>query len=208
MLSDVPLHLMHSHYHNHGCMTQKKKEDGQFIKQAQKDPQAYEWLYKKYAVKLYAYFWHRVSHQKEIAEDLVQETFVKALEHLSSFKDRGYSYFTYLSKIGHNLLVNYYKSKKPISLEHTPEISVDSMKEIEQSIDSKGVWSAVQKLTKNSREAIILRYQNGLSIREIAHVMKKTENAVKLLLSRARKRLLRTLSAADFGKLQRQHFVA
>lgn len=163
--------------------------DTDIIKQAKIDPKFFHEVYVKYADKVYNYFWYRTGHQKDIAEDLMQETFIKAFQHLSKFQIRGYSYLTYLMTIAHNILVNYYRSHKMISLEHIGDIPVEITDTVNRKLEAEKLWKAVQDLSTPERDAILMRYQKEMPIKEIARVMGKTENAVKLILSRTRKKL-------------------
>lgn len=165
------------------------QDDQLLIKKAKTSPEAFELLYKKYAGNIYNYFWYRVGHQSEVAEDLMQETFLRAFAHLPKFKKRGYSYLTFLYRIAHNLLVNYYRTPRAISLESVGPVPVEITQQIEKKLEAENLWRAVQQLSPNEKSAILLRYKEGWSIRKIARSMGKTENAVKLLLSRSRKKL-------------------
>ena len=167
-------------------------EDKKLISQAQEDEQAYEKLYQKYTRKIYAYFWYRVGHHKETAEDLTQETFLLAFRDIKRFEFRGYSYFSYLLRVAHNLLVNYYRKAKPLPLpeiEKLPAEFTEDVHDIEQRVDSLTIWKAMEEMPINEQNALILFYWDDLPVREISEIMGKSENAVKLLLSRGRKRL-------------------
>jgi len=167
------------------------KDDFKNITNSKTKPEFFGELYKKYADKVYSYFWYRVGHDKDLAEDLMQETFIRAFQHRKKFRIRKYSYLTYLLTIAHNLLIDYYRKPKAISIESVgeipDEITIDQ-KYVEK--ESAGIlWRAVQQLSDSEKSAILHFYQNGKKIKEIAQVMGKSENAVKLLLSRARKKL-------------------
>lgn len=166
-----------------------QKSDIEIIKRAKVDHQVFKEIYIKYADRVYNYFWYRTGHQKDIAEDLMQETFIRAFQHLSKFQIRGYSYLTYLMTIAHNILVNYYRTHKLISLEEMGDVPVEITQTIDRKIEAEMLWKAVQNLSTLERDAILMRYQKEMPIKEIARVMAKTENAVKLLLSRTRKKL-------------------
>lgn len=168
-------------------------DDRALLKQAQQNAEEYGPLYEKYMEKVYRYFWHRTGRQRELAEDCMQETFLRAFKHVSSFTDKGVSYFSYLLTIAHNLLVNHYRwseQNKAVSLDDAPEAAFAFFPhDLEDHLDSDVIWSAVSELTANEREILSLRYQQELSIREIAAAKQKSENAVKLILSRAKKKL-------------------
>ncbi len=171
------------------------EEDIEILKRAKVNSQIFEELYRKYADKVYNYFWYRTGHQKDVAEDLMQETFYRAFKHLSRFQIRGYSYLTYLLTIAHNILANYYRSKKMIPLSELGEIGEDFdvpaeiTDSLERKAEAEGLWRAIQDLSPSERDALLMRYQKEMSIREITRIMNRSENAVKLILSRARKKL-------------------
>lgn len=167
-----------------------KKTDAELVKNAKQNKEEFDALYKRYIEKIYNYFWYRVGHDQDVAEDLAQETFVRAYQALPQFKVTKKSYLSYLLTIAHNLLVNYYRSPKPISIEAT---GVDVPEEIWSTIETKdnirSMWRAVQQLPPNEQDILYLKYQEGYNISEIAEIIGKSENAVKLSLSRIRKKL-------------------
>jgi RNA polymerase sigma-70 factor, ECF subfamily len=169
------------------------QEDKNLIAEAKKEPKKFEKIYRKYSNKVFNYFWYRTGHNKDIAEDLMQETFVRAYTHLPKFTNRGYSYLTYLFTIAHNILVDYYRKPKTVpldSLEAMPEeILQDFKEEAERGYDAESLWKLIQTLSPKERDLVLMRYWNDMSIKEIATVLGSTENAVKLALSRLRKRL-------------------
>mgnify|MGYP001569987341 FL=1 len=168
-------------------------DDRELLERAKAHPENFEPLYTKYTGRIYNYFWFRVGFQKELAEDCMQETFLRAYKHLSGFTDKGISYFSYLLTIAHNLLVNYYRQNentKTVSLDDVDVAVFDSL-EIgsEQQERSNALWTAVASLSQGEREILMLRYQKDLPIKDIAAQLGKSENAVKLVISRAKKKL-------------------
>lgn len=167
-----------------------KKTDAELVKNAKQDKVQFEALYKRYIDKVYNYFWYRVGHDQDVAEDLAQETFVRAYQALSRFKMTEKSYFSYLLAIAHNLLVNHYRKPQPISIEAT---GVDVPEEIWSDIETKdnlrSIWRAIQQLPAKERDILYLKYQKGYKVADIARIVGKSENAVKLTLSRVRKKL-------------------
>lgn len=170
----------------------KKGEDRKLILVAQKDPRAFRELYSKYEKNVYKYFLFRVDKNNHIAEDLTQDTFYRALKYLKTFRITGASYLTYLLRIAHNILVNYYRRKKAISIE---DIAEPRAKEDYMILFEKyTIWESVEGLIESEKQIIIMKYKEGLSVREISVVLNKSENAVKLHLSRARKKLKQHLT--------------
>ena len=106
------------------------------------------------------------AHNKEIAEDLMQQTFLKAFQHLQEFEVRDASYLTYLLKIAHNTLVNYYRVPKPIPLSLLHEIPGESSFRIHKRHDATLLWRAVRQRPEAEKNALLLKYQKELSIIE------------------------------------------
>jgi len=170
----------------------EERLDAALVAEAKEDPRRFEALYNKYAQKVYNFFFHRLKGHQEIAEDLTQETFLKAFEHLPRFRTRGYSYLTYLLTIARNLLINYYKKHKDLPLDSVvdPENIPDKRKSKAVGSDKMDIlWHAIYELSLQERDILLLRYHKDLSIREVAHVIGKSENATTLALSRIRKKL-------------------
>ncbi len=164
--------------------------DKAIIAAAKKEPHLYEQIYRRYASKVFNYFWYRLGHDYELAEDLMQETFVRAFAYLPKWRQRGYSYLTYLLTIAHNLLVSYLRRKRTtISLEQLVDVPAEVTRGVEKKLAAEKLWRAVQELSPNERDALLLYYREGLPVKEIAVVMGKTPNAVKIYLTRARQKL-------------------
>jgi len=176
-------------------------KDITLVEKAKKDHSQYEALYKKYAQKVFNYIWYRVGHQKEVAEDLMQETFMKAYKALPRFRLRSYSYYSYLLTIAHNLLVNYYRKPKIIPfLESISKAPVEIIRNVEKKFEAEQLWRAIQQLPQQDKDILLLRYQKEMPIKNIACIISKSENAVKLSLSRIRKKLAKHPYLQDIAK--------
>jgi len=163
-----------------------RSNDKNLIHRAQKDHEEFSALYEKYHQRIFEYLYNRLDHDQKTAEDILQETFLKAFEHLNDFQISNATYLTYLFKIAHNLLVNHYrKVKNP-----TPHAILDFQENLESNkILKQQIWQEVSKLSKTEAQAFTLRYRDDLAIRKIAEQINKSENATKLILSRARKKI-------------------
>lgn len=183
-------------------------EDTKLVEIAKQNPKAYEDLYKKYADKVFNYFWYRTGHDKALAEDLMQETFLKAFQNLSKFRIRGYSYLTYLLTIARHLLIDHYRKPTSVPIEDVEDIPYEVTDEIERKSDAEALWHAIQDLPASNRDVLLMRYQDEKSIKDIATITESTENAVKLNLSRTRKKLAShpyLKDMAGFGQKRRAY---
>lgn len=164
-------------------------EDIQLVALAKNNPKEYAKLYTKYSDKVFNYFWYRTGHDKMLSEDLMQETFLRAFQHLKHFNNRGYSYLTYLITIAHNVLVDHYRKPKSVPFEAIEDIPYEITEDLERKYDGEALWRAIQDLPQSNRDKLLMRYQQDMSIKDIATATSTTENAVKLSLSRTRKKL-------------------
>ena len=171
------------------------QEDLILIDKARSNKEDFGLIYAKYRGAVFAYLLKRVDHNKEIADDLAEETFLHALESLPHFAPTGKSYLSYLLTIAHNALLNYYRTKKPVALDECESIITSGSEEevlerAEIHQEAEAVISAIHKLDHVGEQLLSLRYENGLSIKGIAKIIHKTPNAVKLALSRYRRKII------------------
>jgi RNA polymerase sigma-70 factor (ECF subfamily) len=165
-------------------------KDALLIEEAQKNNINFDVLYNKYKDKIFNYFLYRVGRNYDNAEELTQETFLKAFKALNRFVIQDCSYLTYLLKIAHNLLVNHYRSAKLVLKESVEDDRITTIDHVETKLEAEKVWEEASKeLTVAEERAMRLRYQNDLAVKDIAIDMQRTSNAVKLLLCHARKKL-------------------
>lgn len=157
-------------------------------------------VYETYADKIYKYFWYRSGQNAAEAEDLMQETFLRAYKKLSLYEERGVPYFFYLLTIARNLLINFYRKPKAVQIEESFDIVDHKSKNVGQKVDADILWNAVQTLNMNEQKAINMYYREDMPIKQVASHMKKTENAVKLILSRGRKKLMNHPSFRDLDQ--------
>jgi RNA polymerase sigma-70 factor (ECF subfamily) len=170
-------------------------EELKFVEKVQKDPSLFGVLYTKYLKRVYAFFWHRVGKSKAIAEELMQETFLKAFRALPKFQRASVSYFSYLMRIARNLLTTYYRKKKTVHLEELSDLPGANAADVEEGIEISRMWEFAGKLPDESRRILAMRYKDGLAIQEISAATGKTENAVKIILARSRKHISKKMNA-------------
>jgi len=187
------------------------QEDLILIEKARNNKEDFGLIYTKYRNTVYGYFLKRTDRNEEIANDLTEETFLRALESLSHFEPTGKSYLSYLLTIAHNILLNYYRTKKPVALDEYEKImssgsEEEALNHIEVHQEAEAVIGAIHKLDHTGEEILSLRYEKEFSIKKIAKIIHKTPNAVKLALSRYRKKLIDDPSVASIAEeFKRKH---
>lgn len=154
-------------------------------------------VYQQYAGKVFQYLWYRVGNNRAVAEDLMQETFLRALERLPYYTQRGYSYLTYLITIAHNQLMNYFRRPTTLSLEEAYYLAVDTTKDVERRLLAEHIWQYTRHLSPTERKIFGLYYRQDASVKKIAQQVNKSENAVKLILVRSRRKIRRLLERKE-----------
>lgn len=155
----------------------------------------FEKFYQTHLDKVYRFVFFRVSANKELAEDLVSEIFMKALEHFETY-DPKISQSAWIMTICKNHMANYYRDKKPVgSLPEETDENVDSFwlnlasRAFKKESIKKEIYELLAKLDENTREIVTFHYIFGYSYLEIAEMKGMTETAVKVAAHRAIKKL-------------------
>lgn len=143
-------------------------------------------IYDAYFRKIYDYAYYRTMNTSE-AEEITSQTFLSALEKIGSFEYRDIPIGVWLYKIASNALVDLYRRNGRL-VELPENYYDDSNPEIEQIVlgrsEKEQLTQQLNHLPPLQQQAIVLRYYQDLSHKEIAQVMDKTEGAVKQLLHR------------------------
>ena len=146
-------------------------------------------VYEKYHRELYLYI-YSLSRNHHIAEDLTQETFLKAL--LSLPEEHG-NIRAWLYMVARNLFFNYReKASRNVSLEEEMKRSDEEKDLLANVIENERklqLYQALQKLDMKKREILLLQYFGDLSQKEIAAVLHITPENVRVLAYRAKKEL-------------------
>lgn len=180
-----------------------KLTETRLIRKAQAgDAQAIEALIRGHQDALYA-FMLRMSGRVDVAEDMVQEAFVRVIRNLDRFDTR-FRFSTWLFTIARRLYVNHMQKLRP-----SPD--TDAVGEMGDPGDSPGGMSARGESLSNlrqvidealtvlsplQREIILLFHQQSWSITEIGRHLDMPEGTVKSHLHRARRRMQRAIAAS------------
>jgi RNA polymerase sigma-70 factor (ECF subfamily) len=178
---------------DHMTSNQQTSIDDELIARSVKgDAQAFGDLYERYLVSIYRYIYARIGEVRE-AEDLTETVFVKAWQALPTFKREKASFRTWLFRVAHNLMVDYYRTfKEEIELPEEDTLQSPSPQPEEDVIameDSVHLSTAIWKLNPLHQEVLTLRFVNEMSHKETAEVMGKSVGAVRVLQHRALKAL-------------------
>ncbi len=172
------------------------------VKAKQGDSRAYESLVKKYQRSIY-YLCHRMTGVHQSADDLSQETFVKAFFALSRFKEE-MSFFAWIRRIAVNSTLNYLKLRnreKPLPENNPGPAGNPSLhtalpeKRLEYKRMEQTYQEALHSLPSDQRAIFILKVCEDLSYHDIAQTLKIPQGTVMSRLSRARQKLKQAMAS-------------
>lgn len=149
---------------------------------------------------------HRMVRDRELAEDLSQEAFVRALNNLNRY-DPSYKFSSWLFKIAYNLTVDHLRKREleTVSIHGAPDaVTADAQEATSIAVESpderpdqlaearelgEEIEAAIATLRPEYRTAILLRHVEGHAYEEIAEIMEVPLGTVKTYIHRARKEL-------------------
>ena len=166
--------------------------DAALVRAAQAgDARAFGELYERYRQPLYRYCLARSSSPHE-AEDLVSEVFLKAMESLARYRDRGLPFIAFLYRVARNAAIDRGRKDRGSSLFDMtiePRSSVDVEGDAARASDMDTVLGALRKIKPEYREVILLRFVEGYSAADVATLLDKAEKAIWNLQQRGLERL-------------------
>ena len=177
-------------------VTNVTEDTTQKIKRSSSAELDFSELFRQYYARIYNYVRYRVD-ALEDAEDLVGVVFEKAYAHRAQFDAGKGSFSTWLFRIAHNELANYYRSRQRragweawnelpadlVTAEALPETKLIRQEQISQ------LLRGLAQLSERDREVISLKFAGRLSNQEIGQIMDLKEKTVSVVLLRAMRRL-------------------
>ncbi|MGQ9490327.1 MAG: sigma-70 family RNA polymerase sigma factor [Anaerolineae bacterium] len=165
-------------------------QDALLERARQADPAALTALYDRYVNKIYSYVYHCVG-SAELAEDITGQVFMRMLEAIKAGRPWQTSFFGWLYRIAHNLVIDHYRERSRASFVDIDEAAPvqahegDPFQSVETQMNKARLHAALALITEEQAQVITLRFLEGLSIAETAEIMGKTEGAIKALQYRA-----------------------
>ncbi len=189
------------------------QSEHELVRRAQRgDSQALGQLYQRHVDRIYSYVLFRVR-DDALAEDLTQDVFFQAMRGLESFDWRG-AVLPWLMRIARNTVIDHWRR-----LARRPEWAMsaladddeddedrrldrltaedDDVGEVELFVERERIIQAADRLTDLQRQVVALRFASGLSIKDTAEVMGKSEGAIKNLQHHALRSLRRLLASYE-----------
>lgn len=153
-----------------------------------RDAQAFGELYQRHLKQIYRYIYYKLGNPTE-AEDLTEQTFLKAWEAIERFREQGVPFSAWLFRLAHNLVIDYHRTRhEALPLDEAIDAEdrqpgPEHMAEVRLDVDT--LQKAIARLTPEQQQVIILRFIQGLSHSEVATIMGKNEGAIRGLQHRA-----------------------
>ena len=167
--------------------------------------QAFDVLLERYKDKVYSYIYFSVRND-ELAEDLFQETFVKAIVTIQQGRyTKNGKFISWITRIAHNLVIDFFRQERNENVVSNDETEVDLFNNIKLSDDNietqlvnNQVLSDVRRLVDflpdNQREVVYMRFYQDLSFKEISEI---TGVSINTALGRMRYALLNLRRMAE-----------
>jgi len=166
-----------------------------------KDPDAVKAWFERFADRVYTFIYYRVGEDEHVASDVVQETFLKALTQIEQYDPERGSMEVWLTTLSRNFISKALKARGLISLEQNrnhverqllgcfERLATEPLPQdiLEKKETHDLVRATLASIPGNYRTILTLYYHSGLSLRDIASRVNKSEGAVKVLLHRARR---------------------
>ncbi|MCC6643910.1 sigma-70 family RNA polymerase sigma factor [Candidatus Peregrinibacteria bacterium] len=177
-------------------MKSKTEFDTQLVELAKTDSDAFAQLYDYFFPKVFAFVISKVG-SNDAAEDIVSEVFIKVVQHLPKYQDRGAPFAAWLFTIARNMVFDYYSKQskdKSTVLEEGLEIKDESKnssphEQAKHSELHEKVKQVMQQLPERDLNVMQMKFYSGLTNREIAATLNLTESNVGIIIYRVLKKL-------------------
>lgn len=158
--------------------------------------QAFAELVERYGIRLFKFLRYKTNNLQD-AEDLVQESFVRAYENIQRYRC-SWKFSTWLFTIATRLAYSHFRRSR--SFQTVGEIESSGPEPGQMVVEKEtqqSLWALARGLSMNQYQALWLKYGQDMSIKEIARVLKKSQVNVKVLLYRARINMAKRLQNVD-----------
>jgi len=176
---------------------------GALVRQAQDgDNHAVGQLYEIHVERIYRYIVYRVPEQD--AEDLTAEVFTNMIESLPRYEERGIPFEAWLYRIAAARVADYHRARsRNQQVELSEQLAQDDPQPEEtilQAQERETLRKALANLNEDERKLILLRFVERKSHAEVAEILGKSENAVKVMQHRALSKTAKHLGLNEKGR--------
>ncbi len=173
-------------------------EGALFAAVARREPDAITAFHRRYLPRVYRYVFYRVGESAEDAEEVAQDVFLAAIQAAGRYRGEA-SALSWLYGIARHKVADFVRRQRrgrrcPESLlsyddpDLAPLIEAEAPDGASPAGEAERVRALLQTMPPDECDALVLRYVEGFTVREIAAVLGRSEKAAESLLSRARRR--------------------
>jgi len=181
------------------------KTDEQIVVLTLKNQDYYLCLMKRYEARLLNYILKISNINREDAEDILQEVFIKAYQNLNDF-DLNFKFSNWIYSIAHNATISAFRKKKvrpqtvsweDKDLNNILESTLDVENTSLQKLTYKQILKIINQLPLKYKDVLILKFVEGKDYREISDILHKPMGTIATLINRAKKSLKQELKKED-----------
>lgn len=181
------------------------KTDEKIVVLTLKNQDYYLCLMKRYEAKLLNYILKISNINREDAEDILQEVFIKAYQNLNDF-DLNYKFSNWIYSIAYNATISAFRKKKvrpqtvsweDKDLNNILESTLDVENTSLQKLTYKQILKIINRLPLKYKDVLILKFMEGKDYREISDILHKPMGTIATLINRAKKSLKQELKKED-----------
>jgi len=177
-----------------------KLSESEIIVLAKKDSRYFGVLYDKYFDQIFRFIYKRLGGEEEIAGDLSQQSFIKAMANLPKYEDRGFPFSSWLYRIAQNEVNMYFRKQKK---EATVAIDENRLKEVAKEANIENYMSVEEQqiiidilntIEEEAKDLIELRFFQEMSFKEIAEIYNISESNAKMRTYRILEKIRKSIT--------------
>lgn len=172
--------------------SQRMEEELDWIRRAQRDPECFGPLYKKYHEQIFRYIYQRMD-DEETAFDVTSQVFLKALNNLHRYEYRGVPFSSWLYRIAKSELYQSFRDRKAQRTVNIDSFQlhglIEEMEEDDKELNRKKLFDCIKLMKEKDVQLIEMRFFEKRSFREIGEVLGITENNAKVRAFRSIEKL-------------------
>ena len=160
------------------------------------DAQAAEDIFGYFSPLFFGHFAKRVLN-REVAEDLVQDVFLRIVKNIQNFDERSGDLPAWVWRIAKNRLIDYYREKKSVSfcdLEIVKDMVASEADNLNEKILAEKICLVAKGLNSEDQNLFTLRFISDLSYKEMAELTDKSEESLRVAVCRIKKKLKKMIN--------------